>query len=153
MLPFGEPEPIFDSHGAGTVAGIGGVHTGHSSRAHVHRRDGRTSQRLQRVGRLTRDELLMGLASWFGTEAGIAWPRLTFTGAGGGVTFFGGAGAITTGFGRGTTTGLISGTLTGSGILILGVSIFGGGGIFTLAAEAAVAASELGLNLGAQAAG
>ena len=30
---------------------------------------------------------------------------------------------------RRTSTGLISGTFTGSGILILGVSIFGGGGI------------------------
>src|SRR6201996_9556488 len=59
----------------------------------------------------------------------MAWPRFTFTGAGGGVTFLGGAGAITTGFGVGTSTGLISGTFTGSGILIFGVSIFGGGGI------------------------
>ena len=48
------------------------------------------------------------------------------------MTFFGAGGSII-GFGvGGNATGLISGTLIGSGILILGGSIFGGGGILIL---------------------
>src|ERR1700728_3272718 len=83
----------------------------------------------------------VGWGALFGTEAGIACAKLTFTGAGGGVTTFGGAGrttgigcAIFISGGFGTSCNFTSGnlilggsTLTtgGGGSLIL---IFGGGG-------------------------
>src|ERR1700761_9013164 len=69
-----------------------------------------------------------GGTSLFGTDAAMLL-MLTALGAGVGLTTLGGAGgAMTMGFGVGTTTGLISGSFSGSGILILGGSIFGTGG-------------------------
>src|ERR1700744_5103531 len=130
MLPFGEPEPMFTATARAPLPVLDAFMPGIPAAPML---TGETAGPVSGFIGLVAcpRRTAVGFASWFGTEAGIAWPRFTFTGAGGGVTFFGGAGAITTGFGMGTSTGLISGTLTGSGILILGVSIFGGGGVFT----------------------